>query len=219
MAILKLIGGAAVSILLGLAKDELKAWIPRLTSREIAHAVGHLPFALRARYQEEWHSDILETPGEIGKLIRGFGLVKAAYRIARADRGELRSISEVCLSQCVAAVLLFFCAPLICGLMLIVISRSYGPIFLKIPYRDWDGRRFCWWRYRSFIMLKINGEDYVANTPLLLKIARKFSGILLLLNVAKGEMTLSAAMGYMLFKVQFGAFEPSAVQGSEPVFQ
>ena len=68
-------------------------------------------------------------------------------------------------------------------------------------------------------MLKINGEDYVANTPLLLKIARKFSGILLLLNVAKGEMTLSAAMGYMLFKVQFGAFEPSAVQGSEPVFQ
>ncbi len=219
MAILKLLGGILVSVFLGLVKDEAKAWLPKLTNRILANAVKTLPHGLQLRYEEEWRSDIEEMPGEIGKMLRAVGLVRAAYGIRRANRGEFRGVVAEWVSRSIAALLLVWIAPCLGILMLIVRGHSYGPVFLRIPYRDWDGRCFRWWHFRSFVLLKIDGVEYAANSITLQRIATTFSGVLLLRNVARGEMTLSSAARYMLWKVKFGAVEIPKPQPPESVIQ
>lgn len=204
MAIIKIVGGIFLSLVVGLAKDEVKAWIPRLTRWVLAKATGRLPADYRSRYEEEWLSDIEDLPGEISRLLYSVGLMRAAWAINRADRGEFRSFAQEWLARSIAAVLLTFFAPLGLALAAIVRLQSYGPILLKFPFRDWNGRRFIWWRFRSFVMMKIGGEEYVRNTHSLLFIARTFNGLLLLVNVAKGEMAFAAAFGYVVWKARVG---------------
>jgi hypothetical protein len=63
--------------------DEFKAWTPRLISAIVQCAVRRLREDQRDRYAEEWQSHIDETPGEIGKIIVGLGLLPAAWKLSR----------------------------------------------------------------------------------------------------------------------------------------
>jgi hypothetical protein len=66
-----------------LAADEFKAWLPSVIKHLIGWAIRSLPDDKRERYAEEWQSHIDETPGEIGKLIVGLGLLPAAWKLSR----------------------------------------------------------------------------------------------------------------------------------------
>jgi hypothetical protein len=63
--------------------DEFKAWTPRLTAVIVRCALRRLREDQRGRYAEEWQSHIEETPGEIGKLVVGLGLLPAARKLSR----------------------------------------------------------------------------------------------------------------------------------------
>lgn len=204
MAILKVFGSIALSVILGLAKDEFRAWIPTLTRRFVASAVARLPQELRSRFWEEWQADLEETPGEFTRLCRSVGFFGAAFRLSRISGGRSRWVGEVWTSRCIAALTLAAFAPLLLVCMAIVRTRSYGPIFLRIPYRDWDGRRFSWWRFRSFVMLRVDGEEFVANDRLLRRISVLFGGLLLLISVAKGEMALSTVLRHIFADQELG---------------
>jgi hypothetical protein len=68
-----------------LAADEFKAWMPRLINAVVQCAIRMLREDQRDRYAEEWRSHIDETPGEIGKLFVGLGLLLAAWNLSRAS--------------------------------------------------------------------------------------------------------------------------------------
>jgi hypothetical protein len=75
--------------------DELKEWCPSLTDSLIKLAVRRLPQDLQERYAEEWRAHIVDTPGEIGKLVCAIGILWAGWRIWEALRVErLRSLVE-----------------------------------------------------------------------------------------------------------------------------
>lgn len=82
-AILAGIGAVVVAAFSKLAADELKAWTPRLVAAIVQCAIRILREDQRDRYAEEWRSHIDETPGEIGKLIVGLGLLAAAWNLSR----------------------------------------------------------------------------------------------------------------------------------------
>jgi hypothetical protein len=79
LGILSLIAAASSK----LVADEFKAWLPSVINHLIGWAIRSLPEDKRERYAEEWQSDIDETPGEIGKLIVGLGLLPAAWKLSR----------------------------------------------------------------------------------------------------------------------------------------
>lgn len=82
-AILTAIAGVLVTAFSKQVADEFKAWVPRLVAAVIRCAVRRLREDQRDRYAEEWRSHIDETPGEIGKLIVGLGLLPAAWKLSR----------------------------------------------------------------------------------------------------------------------------------------
>jgi hypothetical protein len=85
--------GAASSRLLA---DEFKAWLPSVIKHLIGWAVRSVPEDKRERYAEEWQSHIDETPGEIGKLIVGLGLLPAAWKLSRiSPKPRARQIEEI----------------------------------------------------------------------------------------------------------------------------
>jgi hypothetical protein len=79
-------GGMIYAFLSQLLADEFKAWSPTVADYLKRRAVLFLPQELRERYQEEWASDLNETPGEIGKLIKAVGFIFAAHGIAIPER-------------------------------------------------------------------------------------------------------------------------------------
>jgi hypothetical protein len=83
-------GALAVAVTSRLITDDVKAWIPRVTERIIAHAVSKLPEDQRSRFLEEWQSYVSDTPGDICKLRAAFGFVVASWKMAR----ELRERPE-----------------------------------------------------------------------------------------------------------------------------
>jgi hypothetical protein len=78
------------------AADEFKAWTPRLIAAVVQCAVRRLHEDQRDRYAEEWRSHIDETPGEIGKLVVGLGLLWAAWKLSRTlPKPRARQIEEI----------------------------------------------------------------------------------------------------------------------------
>jgi hypothetical protein len=79
-----------------LVADEFKAWLPTMINHLIRWAVSLLPEDKRERYAEEWQREIDETPGEIGKLIFGFGLLLAGWRLSRIlSKPTVHEIDEI----------------------------------------------------------------------------------------------------------------------------
>ena len=71
--------------------DEIKAWTPWIIELLIHAAVAKLPESERDRLHEEWHSDIRDTPGELGKLVVAVGFVLAALKISHDIGNDFRT--------------------------------------------------------------------------------------------------------------------------------
>jgi len=74
-------GGFLLAVLSKLAADEIKEWLPKLSSLIVRVAALRLPPHERDRYQEEWEADLLEYPGGIVRTMRALGFIVAAQRM------------------------------------------------------------------------------------------------------------------------------------------
>jgi hypothetical protein len=61
------------AIMLGLVKDEISAWLPRLARWCVCRAADRMPD--RERSREEWLAHLEECPGKLGQLIHAFGVL------------------------------------------------------------------------------------------------------------------------------------------------
>jgi hypothetical protein len=57
--------------------------MPRLTQQAIRRAARKLPERRRDRMVEEWTADVADTPGDVSKLIRACGFMRASTKIMR----------------------------------------------------------------------------------------------------------------------------------------
>lgn len=103
-AILAGIAAVIGAVFSKLAADEFKAWTPRLIAAVVQCAIRMLREDQRDRYAEEWRSHIDETPGEIGKLIVGLGLLPAAWKLSRISPNPRGSQIEENVSALRAAI-------------------------------------------------------------------------------------------------------------------
>src|SRR5262245_43749885 len=67
---------------------------PKICLRIIEYAVKLLPEADRARYREEWRSDLNERPGVLAKFEHACGCIRGAHRL-RKQRSILRPTFRV----------------------------------------------------------------------------------------------------------------------------
>lgn len=96
--VLTAIGAVLVAAAGNLFASELRSWSIWLTEKFVRDAVDRLPQESRERLDEEWHAFIDETPGQITKLVRAFGLLRGATRISSEADGT-RSRVELWLSR------------------------------------------------------------------------------------------------------------------------
>lgn len=77
----------AVAIMIA---SDIKAWRPNVTHWALNVAVSRLPKKLRARFSEQWASDIEDIPGDIPKIIFALDLIRGAIHHARDQDRRLR---------------------------------------------------------------------------------------------------------------------------------
>jgi lipopolysaccharide/colanic/teichoic acid biosynthesis glycosyltransferase len=134
--------------------DEFKAWAPSLAKHLIARAVRKLPEQQRARYLEEWSSDVDDTPGEIGKILKAFGYGRAATSMAAAFFGAptqsfLDEFPKRAFDVVLSAVLLVLEAPVMIATCLALFIECRGPIFHRRPYMGRYGATFYCLAFRT----------------------------------------------------------------------
>ncbi|GEP09838.1 hypothetical protein [Methylobacterium gnaphalii] len=77
-AIMLAFAGLVAATFTGLLREEVSAWLPKLTSQLIKLAVWRAPSASREQYAQEWAADVSEYPGKLSQLLRATGCVFAA---------------------------------------------------------------------------------------------------------------------------------------------
>jgi hypothetical protein len=77
MAILMIIE----EILVKLAVDEIKAWLPILSHKLLNFAISRLPEEERKRYVEEWGAHLMDIPGDLSRLVYSADQVRAALKM------------------------------------------------------------------------------------------------------------------------------------------
>jgi hypothetical protein len=76
--------------------NDLKAWAPKLIDFFINVAVRQLPEHLKERYAQEWPAHVVETPGEISKILCSIGFVFAGWWVWMDAIGEqVRFTAEI----------------------------------------------------------------------------------------------------------------------------
>src|SRR6185437_8945624 len=86
-----------------------------------------LPTEEQERFAEEWHEFVSDTPGQISKLIRAWGLGRAASRMgAEISRDRAPTVWRT-----VGLALLVFEAPMFAIVVACAIVRG-GPVFVKV---------------------------------------------------------------------------------------
>jgi lipopolysaccharide/colanic/teichoic acid biosynthesis glycosyltransferase len=134
--------------------DEFKAWAPSLAKHLIARAVRKLPEQQRARYLEEWSSDVDDTPGEIGKILKAFGYGRATTSMAAAFFGApayslLQELPKRAFDLLLAVTLLAICAPAFIAAAVAVFVVSPGHIFEKHERVGRYGSTFSLLKFRT----------------------------------------------------------------------
>lgn len=82
LMILAALGGVVCTIGVGLAKDELSAWMPKIILFFLNKIVRRLPSNIRERYSEEWRAHLLEYPGNLSKLYQLSGFFLASFEFS-----------------------------------------------------------------------------------------------------------------------------------------
>lgn len=171
--------GTLAAFLGKLVADEVRAWLPWTTERVIRCAVGILQEDQRERYSEEWHSDIEQIPGELGRLIWAIGLLRAAYSVS-----NFRIVGRL-LDRLAALLLLFFFAPIMAVIALVIRMTSPGPVVL-VERTTIGGKLLQNLRFRTFDCISARAMPYAVlhchprMTPVTeaerLQLARLFGG-------------------------------------------
>lgn len=139
LTILGLGAAILVPVIARLITDDVKEWLPWIKVRLIERAVRKLPEDQRGRYTEEWSAFINETPGDLSKIIRAFGLGFAADSIAGlAYAGALTLVVERtqgaarrAINVTVGLTMIVWCTPLLLFTALAVKLDSPGPVIYR----------------------------------------------------------------------------------------
>jgi hypothetical protein len=115
--------GLLLAAFAGQLTSEFRDWTPRWTEWLIDRAVRKLPIDEQDRFAEEWREFVSDTPGQISKLVRAFGLGRAARRMG-ADHAPP-------LWRALGLALLVFETPMFVMIIGCAIVRG-GPIFVKV---------------------------------------------------------------------------------------
>lgn len=103
-ACLTIFSGIAGAILLGLIKDEVAAWLPRLSQTIIKISAKRLAEQnLQERYLEEWTSHSLEYPGRLSQFMQALLCIKASYGIKPIRRRYKKMFITLVLINCCTA--------------------------------------------------------------------------------------------------------------------
>jgi hypothetical protein len=139
LSILGLMAAVLTAVIARLITDDIKEWLPRIKVRLIERAVRKLPVHQRERYAEEWSAFINETPGDLSKVIRAFGLGFAADSIAglvysgalmfvvERTQGSARRAIDII----VGSVMLLLVAPVFLLTALAIRLDSPGPVIFR----------------------------------------------------------------------------------------
>lgn len=76
-----LLGAILCAFAAKLLVSEFEAWSPRMIEWLIDRAVSRLPSELQERLSEEWRAFIRDTPGQVMKVLRAYGLARGAKKI------------------------------------------------------------------------------------------------------------------------------------------
>jgi lipopolysaccharide/colanic/teichoic acid biosynthesis glycosyltransferase len=189
MAIVTILGAFASTIIGKIAADEAKAWLPRLSRFLVDRAIRRLPDDYRARYTEEWESDILELPGELSRVIYSAGLVKAASNIRKVSRGQSISYTESFAKRSFdllfATMALGFGLPFIWWCLLVVKFESSGPCVVMQMRTGKDRSPFSLQRIRTRYM----HSRHITRFGSFLRTTH-LDELPQLVNVLKGEMSI-----------------------------
>ena len=94
MDILKKAEGLAVTIVGAVIAEEFKQRSPLVAAWMVRKAVCRLPSEERERYSEEWHAHLVDTPGNLSKLLAGIGFFTAAAKIADTSEHSNRRVGK-----------------------------------------------------------------------------------------------------------------------------
>lgn len=153
MAIVKALGAFASAITAKLAAEEIKAWLPRLTRWLLDRAIRRLPENERARYTEEWESDLLNIPGDLSRVIYAIDLARAASGICGASKPNGISFTYTFAKRSFDLLFSFLVLP--CSILPLTILcplvwlDSPGPIFFKQKRVGKNGQPFVMYKLRT----------------------------------------------------------------------
>jgi lipopolysaccharide/colanic/teichoic acid biosynthesis glycosyltransferase len=153
MGILTILKALALAVGGKLAEDEVKAWLPRVTTNLKNAAVRRLPKELRARYEEEWEGCLLEIPGPLSRVVYAASLLRAASEITTLETGvSSRTVSTWRRFLDVSAAILIMSMVLpLCVLVATVIKlTSPGPVFMGYPRVGRNGQNFIMYKFRCW---------------------------------------------------------------------
>jgi lipopolysaccharide/colanic/teichoic acid biosynthesis glycosyltransferase len=191
----------------GKFEDEIKAWLPRITTDLKGAAVRRLPKELRARYEEEWEGCLLEIPGPLSRVVYAASLLRAASEITTLESGtNNRAVSTWRRFRDVGTAILMISACLPLGVFAAMAIRltSPGPVFMRYPRVGQNGQKFIMYKFRCWRtaredaprigmgeILELTNGVKLELTPVGLFLQRtSFDEFPQFWNVLRGDMTL-----------------------------
>jgi lipopolysaccharide/colanic/teichoic acid biosynthesis glycosyltransferase len=162
MGILTILKSLALAVVGKLAEDEVKAWLPRITTNLKDAAVRRLPKELRARYEEEWEGCLLEIPGPLSRVVYAASLSRAASEITTLQSGTSGAVIPTWrrfLDVSAAVLMILTCLPLCAFVAIAIRLTSPGSIFMGYPRVGRNGQKFMMYKFRCWRIPRENAPN------------------------------------------------------------
>jgi lipopolysaccharide/colanic/teichoic acid biosynthesis glycosyltransferase len=192
LAILAVVGATLTKLF----ADETKAWIPWLTERMVRRAIGQLPPDQRERFNEEWRSQLNETPGELGKLFVAIGVVFASNKMTlELSRGErpippFADVLKQSMDFSTALALAFFATPVLLLAALAIRLQDGGPVLCRQTMVGLHGRTFSLIKFRTIATDMDTRSPFRTTAVGLFVRATRLDEVPMIWNVLCGDMSL-----------------------------
>ncbi|MDR3735620.1 MAG: sugar transferase [Acidobacteriaceae bacterium] len=173
--------------------NEITAWSARLSEWLIRLALTRLPDNTRARYDEEWHSDLSQIPGEFSKALYALGFLRAARKLTSfAQNSSLGTLDEIVRRAgeiCLGVLLMVTILPLSMAIGLLIKFSSPGPVLVKTRVIGKRGKAFDLFQFRTY-KRSTSGETLLMTR--LGRFLRRYSldELPQFLNLIRGELAL-----------------------------
>jgi hypothetical protein len=139
-----LLGAIFCAFVAKLLLSEFEAWSPHVIEWLIDRAVGRLPREHQERLSEEWRAFIHDTPGQVMKVLRAFGLTRGANAICLGTANY--TWTERAFSRLFGAQVVVLFGPLVIVLFLFAFfvhswAQSSSPLLCR---REFRGRQVAY---------------------------------------------------------------------------